>query len=144
MQKMELLAPVGGMEQLKAAVRFGADAVYGGMKSYGLRAFAGNFDAEQLSEAVTYAHNHHAKFYVTMNILAEEEHLPGMIEAAKQALRCGVDAAIVSDLGAAVLLHQNVPQLPIHVSTQANITNAARTKDVTLLNIINASLKIFY
>jgi len=109
MQKMELLAPVGGMEQLRAAVRFGANAVYGGMKSYGLRAFAGNFDVEQLTEAVTYAHQHQVKFYVTMNILAEDDQLPGMVEAAKQALDCGVDAAIVSDLGAAVLLHQQVP-----------------------------------
>lgn len=128
MQKMELLAPVGGMEQLKAAVRFGADAVYGGMKSYGLRAFAGNFDLEQLAEAVAYAHQHHAKFYITMNILAEDDQLSGMVDAAKQALACGVDAAIVSDLGAAVLLHQQVPELPIHVSTQANITNAATAK----------------
>ena len=125
MQKMELLAPVGGMEQLKAAVRFGANAVYGGMKSYGLRAFAGNFDQKQLTEAVSYAHQHHAKFYVTMNILAEDDQLSGMVDAAKQALACGVDAAIVSDLGVAVLLHQQVPGLPIHVSTQANITNAA-------------------
>ena len=128
MRKMELLAPVGGMEQLKAAVRFGADAVYGGMKSYGLRAFAGNFDIEQLKEAVAYTHAHHAKFYVTMNILAEDDQLSGMVEAAKQALACGVDAAIVSDLGAAVLLHQQVPELPIHVSTQANITNAATAR----------------
>lgn len=128
MQKMELLAPVGGMEQLRAAVRFGADAVYGGMKSYGLRAFAGNFDAEELKEAVAFAHKHHAKFYVTMNILAENDQLAGMAEAAKQALACGVDAAIVSDLGAAALLHQQVPALPIHVSTQANITNAAAAR----------------
>lgn len=128
MRKMELLAPVGGMEQLRAAVRFGADAVYGGMKSYGLRAFAGNFDIEQLKEAVAYTHAHHAKFYVTMNILAEDDQLSGMVEAAKQALACGVDAAIVSDLGAAVLLHQQVPELPIHVSTQANITNAATAR----------------
>lgn len=128
MRKMELLAPVGGMEQLKAAVRFGADAVYGGMKSYGLRAFAGNFDIEQLKEAVAYTHAHHAKFYVTMNILTEDDHLSGMVEAAKQALACGVDAAIVSDLGAAVLLHQQVPEFPIHVSTQANITNAATAR----------------
>ncbi|MBE5794417.1 MAG: U32 family peptidase [Clostridiales bacterium] len=128
MHKMELLAPVGGMEQLKAAVRFGADAVYGGMKSYGLRAFAGNFDIEQLKEAVDYTHRHHAKFYVTMNILAEDDQLSGMVEAAQQALNCGVDAAIVSDLGVAALLHQQVPQLPIHVSTQANITNAAAAR----------------
>lgn len=127
-QKMELLAPVGGMEQLKAAVRFGANAVYGGMKSYGLRAFAGNFDPEQLCEATAYTHAHGVKFYVTMNILAQDEQLEGMVEAALQAVSCGVDAAIVSDMGAAALLHDKVPQLPIHVSTQANITNAATAK----------------
>ncbi len=127
-QKMELLAPVGGMEQLKAAVRFGADAVYGGMKSYGLRAFAGNFDHEQLKEAIAFVHAHGAKFYVTMNILAQDEQLEGMVEAARTAVACGADAAIVSDLGAAALLHERVPELPIHVSTQANITNAATAK----------------
>lgn len=123
-QKMELLAPVGGMEQLKAAVRFGADAVYGGMKSYGLRAFAGNFDREQLTEAVRYAHAHHVRFYVTMNILAQDDQLNGMEAAAREAVACGVDAAIVSDLGVAALLHRQVPELPLHVSTQANVTNA--------------------
>lgn len=128
MQKMELLAPVGGMEQLRAAVRFGADAVYGGMKRYGLRAFAGNFGTDELKEAVALAHEHQAKFYVTMNILAEDDQLAGMVEAAREALACGVDAAIVSDLGAAALLHQQVPALPIHVSTQANITNATTAR----------------
>lgn len=123
-QKMELLAPVGGMEQLKAAVRFGADAVYGGMKSYGLRAFAGNFDLNQLKIAVRYAHDHGVRFYVTMNILAQDEQLTGIVEAAKEAQSCGVDAAIVSDLGVAALLHRAVPGLPLHVSTQANVTNA--------------------
>lgn len=127
-QKMELLAPVGGMDQLKAAVRFGADAVYGGMKRYGLRAFAGNFDTEQLKEATSFCHAHGVKFYVTMNILAQDEQLIGMAEAAQEALSCGVDAAIVSDLGVATLLHQTVPELAIHVSTQANITNAASAK----------------
>lgn len=127
-QRMELLAPVGGMEQLKAAVRFGADAVYGGMKSYGLRAFAGNFDAEQLKEATAYCHANGVKFYVTMNILAQDEQLSGMLEAAQCALDCGADAVIVSDLGVAAMLHQTLPRLPIHVSTQANITNAASAR----------------
>ncbi|MBE5801416.1 MAG: U32 family peptidase [Clostridiales bacterium] len=120
---MELLAPVGGMEQLRAAVRFGADAVYGGMKRYGLRAFAGNFDLDELKAAVAYAHLHNVRFYVTMNILADDDQLSGMVEAARDALEAGVDAAIVSDLGAAITLHREVPELPIHVSTQANITN---------------------
>jgi len=123
-QKMELLAPVGGMEQLRAAVRFGADAVYGGMKSYGLRAFAGNFDPQALREAVAYAHEHSVKFYVTMNILPTDADLQGFLEAAKDALDAGVDAAIVSDIGAALMLHEELPQLPIHISTQANVLNA--------------------
>ena len=123
-QKMELLAPVGGMEQLRAAVRFGADAVYGGMKSYGLRAFAGNFDPDQLREAVSFAHAHNVKFYVTMNILPTDRDMQGFLAAAEDALEAGVDAAIVSDMGAMLLLHENLPQLPIHVSTQANVLNS--------------------
>ena len=123
-QKMELLAPVGGMEQLKAAVRFGADAVYGGMKSYGLRAFAGNFDPDQLREAVAFAHAHNVKFYVTMNILPVDADMDGFLAAAKDALDAGVDAAIVSDIGAALMLHEELPHLPIHISTQANVLNS--------------------
>lgn len=123
-RRMELLAPAGGMEQLKAAVRFGANAVYGGMKSYGLRAFAGNFGPEKLREAVSYAHQHQVRFYVTMNILPTDEDLPGFVEAAKEAAQAGVDAAIVSDVGAALLLHEQVPQLPLHISTQTNVLNS--------------------
>lgn len=123
-QKMELLAPVGGMEQLRAAVRFGADAVYGGMKSYGLRAFAGNFNPEQLREAVRYAHDHNVKFYVTMNILPVDADMNGFLAAARDALEAGVDAAIVSDIGAALMLHQELPRLPLHISTQANVLNS--------------------
>lgn len=122
--RMELLAPVGGMEQLKAAVRFGANAVYGGMKSYGLRAFAGNFGPEEIKEAVAYAHQHQVRFYVTMNILPTDEDLPGLVEAARQAIQAGVDAAIVSDAGAALLLHEQVPMLPLHISTQTNVLNS--------------------
>ncbi|MDD6144094.1 MAG: U32 family peptidase [bacterium] len=123
-QKMELLAPVGGMEQLRAAVRFGADAVYGGMKSYGLRAFAGNFDPTQLREAVRFAHANNVKFYVTMNILPTDADMQGFLVAAQDALDAGVDAAIVSDIGAALMLHEELPGLPIHISTQANVLNA--------------------
>lgn len=124
MQKMELLAPVGGIEQLRAAVRFGADAVYGGMKSYGLRAFAGNFDSAQLREAVGFAHERHVKFYVTMNILPTDADMDGFLAAAKDAWEAGVDAAIVSDVGAALMLHEELPALPIHISTQANVLNS--------------------
>ena len=123
-QKMELLAPVGGMEQLRAAVRFGANAVYGGMKSYGLRAFAGNFDASPLCQAVHFAHAGGVQFYVTMNILPVDADMDGFLKAARDALDAGVDAAIVSDVGAALMLHQELPALPLHISTQANVLNS--------------------
>lgn len=124
-KRIELLAPAGGMEQVKAAVRFGANAVYGGMKNYGLRAFAGNFDLQQLQEAVDYVHAHNARFYVTLNILPADQDMPGFLNAARKALSAGVDGAIVSDIGGALLIHQQVPQLPIHISTQANVLNSA-------------------
>ena len=120
----ELLAPAGGMEQLRAALRFGADAVYGGMKHYGLRAFAGNFDAQELAQAVELCHRQGKKFYVTMNIFPFDDQLPGFVEAARQAWEVGVDAAIVSDLGAICTLREQVPGLSLHVSTQASTVNA--------------------
>lgn len=119
----ELLAPAGGMEQLRAALRFGADAVYGGMKHYGLRAFAGNFDAQELAQAVELCHRQGKKFYVTMNIFPFDDQLPGFVEAARQAWEIGVDAAIVSDLGAICILREQVPGLALHVSTQASTVN---------------------
>lgn len=122
-EKMELLAPAGGMEQLKAAIRFGADAVYGGMKSYGLRAFAGNFDSKELQEAVCFTHKQGKKFYLTLNLLPKDSDLEGFIYAATQAVDTGVDAAIVSDLGAALLLQEQLPGLSLHISTQANVLN---------------------
>lgn len=120
----ELLAPAGGMEQLRAALRFGADAVYGGMKHYGLRAFAGNFDAQELAQAVELCHRQGKKFYVTMNIFPFDDQLPGFVEAARQAWEIGVDAAIVSDLGAICTLREQVAGLALHVSTQASTVNA--------------------
>lgn len=123
-QRIELLAPVGGMEQLRAAVRFGANAVYGGMKSYGLRAFAGNFDPAQLAEAVAHAHANNVRFYVTLNILPTDKDMQGFLQAARQALAAGVDAAIVSDIGAALMLHEELPELALHISTQANVLNS--------------------
>lgn len=120
----ELLAPAGGTEQLRAALRFGADAVYGGMKHYGLRAFAGNFDAQELAQAVELCHRQGKKFYVTMNIFPFDDQLPGFVEAARQAWEIGVDAAIVSDLGAICTLREQVPGLALHVSTQASTVNA--------------------
>ena len=119
-----LLAPAGSMRPLMTALRFGADAVYCGAKQYGLRAQANNFDEAQLAQAVQLAHAAGAKVNLTLNIFAFDGDLPGMVRAAKQARELGVDAAIVSDLGAIARIAREVPDLDIHVSTQANATNS--------------------
>ena len=121
----ELLCPAGSRESLEAALHFGADAVYGGMKQYGLRAYAGTFDGDGLRDAVRLAHDANARFYVTMNIYPFDDELEGFLEAARNAEAAGVDAVIVSDPGAIRLLRREVPGLPVHVSTQANTVNAA-------------------
>ena len=121
----ELLAPAGNMDSLRAALHFGADAVYGGMERYGLRAFAGNFSPEALREAVALTHAAGAKFYLTLNIFPDDGQLEGLTEAARLALETGVDAAIVGDLGAICTLRERLPELPIHVSTQASVCNTA-------------------
>ena len=121
----ELLAPAGNMDALRAALHFGADAVYGGMKKYGLRAFAGNFDPDELKEAVTLTHSAGKKFYVTMNSYPFDDELEDFTDSAALAAEIGVDAAIVADPGAIVTLRRKLPRLNIHVSTQANTVNAA-------------------
>ena len=128
MSKPELLCPAGSMESLETALHFGADAVYGGMKHYGLRAFAGNFDEEDLRRAVRSCHQAGKRFYLTLNIIPFDDQLSGMTDAARLALDAGVDAAIVSDLGAIVTLREQVPELPIHVSTQASTANSAAVR----------------
>lgn len=129
MKKMpELLCPAGSMESLRAALHFGADAVYGGVKRFGLRAFAGNFDEEQLREAVRLVHEKGKKFYLTMNVMPFDDQLDDYVETARIAHAIGVDAAIVSDIGAIVTLREKVPELPLHVSTQASTVNTAAVK----------------
>ena len=119
----ELLAPAGGMAQLRAALRFGADAVYGGLQSYGLRAFAGNFTWEELEQALALTHGMGKRFYLTLNILPYDDEMDGLTAATKRAWEMGADAAIVSDLGAILRLRREVPGLRLHISTQANTLN---------------------
>ncbi|MBR6966598.1 MAG: U32 family peptidase [Clostridia bacterium] len=119
----ELLSPAGSREALEAALHFGADAVYGGMKHYGLRAYAGCFEGEKLRDAVRRVHEANARFYVTMNSYPFDDELEGFLLAAREAETAGVDAVIVSDPGAIRLLRREVPGLAIHVSTQANTVN---------------------
>jgi len=119
----ELLAPAGAWPQLQAAVRFGADAVYLGGSAYGLRAFAGNFDDEQLPRAVEYCHSHGVKVYVTLNAFLYDRDVPGIARAAAFVQDAGADAAIIADPGVADILLEAAPHLPMHVSTQANTLN---------------------
>ena len=124
----ELLCPAGSMQALQTALHFGADAVYGGMKRFGLRAFAGNFDQEQLRQAVAMCHEKGKKFYLTMNVFPFDDQLEDFVAAAQTAHEIGVDAAIVSDLGAIVTLRERVPGLTLHVSTQASTVNSPAVK----------------
>lgn len=122
--KPELLAPAGDFEKLKFALAFGADAVYMGGSSYGLRAFAGNFDLEKMEEAIRYTHAAGRKLYVTVNIFAHEQDFEGMEDYLRNLESMKVDAAIVSDPGIIALAQEVAPNLPLHLSTQMNNTNS--------------------
>ena len=125
---LELLAPAGNMEKLKVAFRYGADACYMAGKKFGLRAFSGNFDEDELDEAVKYAHSIGKKIYITCNIVAHNEDFAGLPEYLKYLENIGVDAVIVSDIGIMECVKKYAPKLDIHVSTQANITNKYTAK----------------
>ena len=120
----ELLAPAGDMTCLYAAVAGGADAVYVGGKRFGARAFAKNFDLEELSAAVNYCHLHGVKLYVTLNTLIEDKELPEAVEYAAELYRLGIDALIIADLGAVSAIRRLVPELELHASTQMSVHNS--------------------
>lgn len=124
MTKPELLAPAGNLAKLKCAFRFGADAVYVGGKSFSLRAFADNFTDEELAEGIAYAHERGKKVYAAANIFARNADFPAMAEHFRTLERLGADAVLVSDLGALTLCREAAPSLAVHISTQANVTNA--------------------
>ena len=120
---MELLSPAGSFESLRTAVLYGADAVYLGGDMYGLRAKAKNFGREELPEAVAYAHQYDVKVYVTVNIIAHNEHLEGIEEYLLYLEKAGVDALIMADAGLIQIARVTVPEMEIHLSTQASATN---------------------
>ena len=122
MKKIELLAPAGDKERMLAAIHFGADAIYFAGKKYGLRAFAGNFELDEIKEAVELCHSHNVKAYITLNILAHNIDFEGLIEYIKYLESVHVDGVIVSDLGIATYV-KKYSNISLHVSTQANVTN---------------------
>lgn len=119
----ELLAPAGDMECLRTAIHFGADAVYIGGPFLQLRSDHVGFTKETILEAVTYAHKHHVKLYVTVNCFARNSEIDAAEEYAKYLEKIHVDAVIVSDIGLISAIHRAAPDLDIHVSTQANCMN---------------------
>ena len=125
---MELLAPAGGMEQLECAVHFGADAVYLAGKRFGMRRRASNFDDAGIASAVKFAHEHGVKVFVTANTLMKDGDVAALPDFFVMLQNAGVDAAIVSDMGALSICKRTAPKLELHLSTQASCMNAEAAK----------------
>ena len=123
MHNIELLAPVGSMESLFAAVQNGADAVYLGGKVFSARKYANNFDYEELKSAVLYAHLRNVKVYVTVNTLIDNEEIDEILEYILYLYKIDVDAIIIQDFGLAYLVSKIFPDFVIHGSTQMTINN---------------------
>ena len=121
--KPEVLAPAGDFERLQAAVKYGADAVYLGATSFGMRANAGNFNEEELRAGVKFAHEHGVRVYLTCNILPTNEEADQLEEFLLRAADAGVDALIVADVGILMMARRLVPQIDIHISTQTGVVN---------------------
>ena len=123
MRETELLIPAGSLDVLKTAVIYGADAVYIGGEVFGLRAKAHNFSKEEMKEGIAFAHERGVKVYVTANILAHNEDLPGVEAYFEELKEVKPDALIISDPGIFAIARRILPDMELHVSTQANNTN---------------------
>ena len=123
MTKVELLAPVGDWNCLKAAVQNGADAVYFGVEQFNARMYAANFNIEDMKQVIDYCKLRNVKTNLTLNTLLENCEFDNAVDLAKEAYKAGVDAIIVQDLGLAKYLIDNIPGLPIHASTQMTVHN---------------------
>lgn len=123
MKKPELLAPGGSLEKLKTAIDYGADAVYIGGEMFSLRVAAENFSKEDMQEGIKYAHDRGKKVYLTANILPHNDDIEEFEEFVKDIKNYGFDAVLVADLGLFDMMQELAPEIPIHVSTQANNIN---------------------
>ncbi len=123
MKKPELLAPAGDIEKLKMAIIYGADAVYLGGEEFGLRKASKNFTLDEIDEGVKFAHKRNKKIYVTLNIVPHNEDLIGLEQYVKNLNDVNIDGVIVSDPGVFSIVRRTAPNLPIHLSTQASVTN---------------------
>ena len=133
MKKCEILAPVGGKDQLIAAVRSGADAVYLGTEQFNARSSATNFDKAALNEAVGYCHARNVKVYVTMNTLVTDKEIDNVVNEIKNIAESGADAVIIQDLAVARLWKDHCPDMKLHASTQMTIHNIEGAKQAEKL-----------
>jgi putative protease len=124
----EILAPAGDVDKLKTAIHFGADAVYLGLKRHSLRNFARNFDFDELEWSLQYAHERGTRVYVTLNMIPYDDDISAMVDDIRTLGKLAPDAAIVADPGVLALIRQEAPGLPVHLSTQANVTNATSAR----------------
>ena len=124
----ELLSPAGNFEKLRAALRFGADAVYLAGKCFGMRSAADNFTDEEIAEAVQYVHERGKKIYLTVNTMPHGDEYPRLREYLRAVGAMGVDAMIVSDMGVFATVRELLPEMDIHVSTQASIVSPAAAR----------------
>ena len=139
-RELEILAPVGGEEQLVAAVRAGAGAVYLGMQRFNARRSAHNFDEAGLRAAVSYCHARGVAVHVTFNTLLRDGELSDALAELGSIARSGADAVIVQDLGAAKLVREHCPNLAMHASTQLTVHNAAGAKQLEALGFTRVVL----
>lgn len=138
---IDLLAPVGDFECLKAAVQNGANSVYFGASTFNARAFAHNFSLEELKKAISYAKLRNVKTNLALNTLIKDDEFEEAFNLAQKAYEYGIDAIIVQDLGLATTLIKSFPDLPIHASTQMSVYNlngALKLQDLGFKRIVLA------
>lgn len=134
-KQIEILAPAGSYESLKAAIAAGADAVYIGGTRFGARAFADNLTEEKLLEAIDYVHLHGRKIYLTINTLLKEQEIDELYDYLLPYYKQGIDAVIIQDLGVLHYIRKCFPNLPVHASTQMTITNVLAAKFMESLGV---------
>lgn len=126
----EVLAPAGDMERLEAALRYGADAVYLGGKSFSMRSAPKNFTLDELEQGCQKAHEKGARVYCTVNTLLKNEEVEGLPGYLHDLADCGVDAFIVADMGVFLLCRRELPEVEVHISTQAGVTNYLTAREL--------------
>lgn len=126
--KIEVLAPGGSLESVKAAVRSGADAVYMGTKHFNARIKAENFDEDELQSAVDYCHSHGVRVNITMNTLINDEEIPSALQTIEHVCQKGAGVLILQDLGLAALVKKVTPQIEMHASTQMSVQTVSGVK----------------